>query len=78
MGKAGAINALRRPKGNGSQAPQALTTKRACYGQPFSGIRERAQKMAAVAHLGQTRISKLLAYLTKTAKVGSSAVFVIY
>ena len=39
----------RRPLRLGEQAPQALESRRACYGQPFSGLRERAQKMAAVA-----------------------------
>ena len=46
---AGAQNEARRPLRVGEKAPQALESRRACYGQPFSGLRERAQKMAAVA-----------------------------
>ena len=42
-------NEARRPLRVGEKAPQALESRRACYGQPFSGLRERAQKMAAVA-----------------------------
>ena len=48
-GEAGAIYAPRRPEGHGTKASQARATRRACYGQPFSGLPERAQKMAAVA-----------------------------
>ena len=42
-------NEARRPLRVGEKAPQALESRRACYGQPFSGLRGRAQKMAAVA-----------------------------
>ena len=48
-GEAGAIYAPRRPEGYGTKASRALATRSARYGQPFSGLRERAQKMAAVA-----------------------------
>ena len=57
-GKAGAKYAPRRPGRYGSKAPQALESRRACYGQPFSGLHERAQKTVAVAH--QWEIAKRL------------------